>query len=90
MHIEKNVCESLIRTLPNILRKSKDCFVARMDLDEMVVRKELLPKIGQIGTKLPPIFYTLSREEKKTFCKTLFELKVPDGCCSNFRNLISL
>ena len=90
MHIEKNVCESLIRTSPNILKKSKDCFASCMDLDAMVVRKELLPKIGQTGAKLPHIYYTLLREEKKTFCKTLFELKVPDGYCLNFRNLISL
>ena len=90
MHIEKNVCESLVGTLLDISRRSKDGFGARMDLDEMGVRKELLPRVGQNGTKLPPACYTLSREEKKIFCKTLFELKFPDGCCLNFRNLISL
>ena len=90
MHIEKNVCESLVGTLLDIPGKSKDGFAARMDLDEMGVRKELLPRVSQNGTKLPPACYTLSREEKKKFCKTLFELKVPDGYCSNFRNLISL
>ncbi|XP_052291954.1 uncharacterized protein LOC127900771 [Citrus sinensis] len=90
MHIEKNVCESLVGTLLDIPGKSKDGFAARMDLHEMGVRKQLLPRVGQNGTKLPPACYTLSREEKKKFCKTLFELKVPDGYCSNFRNLISL
>ena len=90
MHIEKNVCESLVGTLLDIPRKSKDGFTARMDLDEMGVGKELLPRVGQNGIKFPPAGYTLSREEKKNLCKTLFELKVPDGYCSNFRNLISL
>ncbi|XP_052289966.1 uncharacterized protein LOC127899867 [Citrus sinensis] len=78
MHIEKNVCESLVGTLLDIPGKSKDGFATRMDLDEMGVRKELLPRVGQNGTKLPPACYTLSREEKKNFCKTLFENKVPD------------
>ncbi|XP_052297002.1 uncharacterized protein LOC127902216 [Citrus sinensis] len=89
MHIEKNVCESLVGTLLDIPGKSKDGFATRIDLDEMGVRKELPPRVGQNGTKLPPACYTLSREEKKKFCKTLFELKVPDGYCSNFKNLIS-
>ncbi|KAL6347440.1 hypothetical protein AAG906_025155 [Vitis piasezkii] len=30
------------------------------------------------------------RKEKKVFCQTLAELKVPEGYCSNFRNLVSM
>ena len=82
--------KSLVGTLLDISRRSKDGFGARMDLDEMGVRKELLPRVVQNGTKLPPVCYTLSREENKKFCAILFELKVPDGYCSNFINLISL
>ena len=88
MRIEKNVCENFVRALLDIPRKSKDGFAACIDLDEMGVRKELLPRVGQNEIKSPLAYYTLSREEKKKICKTMFELKVPDGYCSNFRNII--
>ncbi|XP_028104536.1 uncharacterized protein LOC114303594 [Camellia sinensis] len=47
MHIEKNVCESLIGTLLNILGKTKDGINFRLDLVEMGLREELAPQIGE-------------------------------------------
>ncbi|KAL8155740.1 hypothetical protein AgCh_000951 [Apium graveolens] len=44
MHIEKNVSESIIRTLLNIPGKTKDGVKARLDLQEMGVRTELTPQ----------------------------------------------
>ena len=41
MHIEKNVCESIISTLLNIPGKTKDGLNSRLDLMEMVLRCEL-------------------------------------------------
>ena len=35
MHIEKNVCESIIGTLLNVLGKTKDGVKSRLDLIEM-------------------------------------------------------
>ena len=90
MHIEKNVCESIVGTLLNIQGKTKDGLNACLDLMEMGLRSELAPRFEQKRTYLPPACYTLSIMEKKIFCQTLADLKVPEGYCSNFRNLVSM
>uniref|UniRef100_A0A2N9J4U7 Transposase n=1 Tax=Fagus sylvatica TaxID=28930 RepID=A0A2N9J4U7_FAGSY len=41
MHIEKNICESIIGTLLNVKGKSKDGLKSRMDLEDMKIRNEL-------------------------------------------------
>ncbi|XP_028080882.1 uncharacterized protein LOC114282405 [Camellia sinensis] len=83
MHIEKNVCESLIGTLLNIPGKTKDGINSCLDLVEMGLREELAPQIREKRTYLPPACYTLSKEEKRRVCTTLLELKVPEGHYSN-------
>ncbi|KAL6321680.1 hypothetical protein AAG906_031189 [Vitis piasezkii] len=90
MHIEKNVCESIIGTLLNIPGKTKDGLNSRLDLVEMGLRCELGPRFESNRTYLPPACYTLSKAEKKVFCQTLSQLKVPEGYCSNMRNLVSM
>ncbi|RVW69554.1 hypothetical protein CK203_059352 [Vitis vinifera] len=90
MHIEKNVCESIIGTLLNIPGKTKDGLNSRLDLLEMGLRYELGPRFESNRTYLPPACYTLSKVEKKVFCQTLSQLKVPEGYCSNMRNLVSM
>ena len=65
MHIEKNVCESIVGTLLNIPGKTKDGLNSRLDLIEMGLRAELAPKVRLKRTYLPPAFYTLSIMEKK-------------------------
>ena len=68
MHVEKNVCDSLIGTLLNINGKTKDGLNARLDLIEMNIRGELAPiKMGKC-TYLPPACYTMSKDEKISFC----------------------
>ena len=47
MHIEKNVCESIVGTLLNIQGKTKDGLNARLDLMEMGLRSELTPRFEQ-------------------------------------------
>ena len=44
MHIEKNVCESIISTLLNIPGNTKDGLNSRLDLLEMGLRCELGPR----------------------------------------------
>ena len=90
MHIEKNVCESIIGTLLNIPGKTKDGVKSRLDLLEIGLRPDLAPRFGLKRTYLPPACYTLSRKEKKIVLQTLADLKVPEGYCSNFRNLVSM
>jgi hypothetical protein len=39
MHMEKNICESLMATILNILRKTKDIIKARLDLKDLGIKK---------------------------------------------------
>jgi hypothetical protein len=41
MHVATNVCEALIGTMLDIPGKNKDTLKARMDLEEMKLRKDL-------------------------------------------------
>ena len=61
MHIEKNVCESIIGTLFNIPGKTKDGLNARLDLVKMSLRPELFPRVDLKRTYLPPACYSLSK-----------------------------
>ena len=65
MHIEKNVCDNVVRTLLNMEEKTKDILKARLDLKLMGIRERLHPK--QEGSKLllPPACYSMSLDEKK-------------------------
>ena len=91
MHIEKNVCENLIGTLLNILGKSKDGVNAHKDLAQLGIRSELTPKTDDKGkTYLPSACYNLSRADKHSFYTSLYNLKVPEGYSSNFRNRVSM
>ncbi|KAL4580605.1 hypothetical protein LXL04_016805 [Taraxacum kok-saghyz] len=90
MHIEKNVCDSLISLLLNIPNKSKDGLDVQEDMVAMGIRPELAP-IRQEGrrTYLPPACYTMSKEEKTKFCKCLHGIKVPSGYSANIKKLVS-
>ena len=90
MHIEKNVCESIVGTLLDIPGKSKDGLSNHLDLANLGIRSELQPIVGEKWTYLPAASYTLSKAEKIKFCKMLSALKVPDGYCSNLRNCVSM
>ena len=68
MHVEKNVCDSVIGTLLNIKGKTKDGFNARQDLLDMGICSELHPRSEGKRTYLPPACHTLSRKEKISFC----------------------
>ncbi|XP_057446719.1 uncharacterized protein LOC130738643 isoform X1 [Lotus japonicus] len=90
MHIEKNVCESVIGTLLNMPGKTKDNIKARKDLVSMGMRTELGPVKKGNRTYLPPAAYTLSRKEKIILCEFLEGVKVPEGFSSNIKNLVSM
>lgn len=90
MHVEKNVCENIVRTLLNNELKSKDHLAARMDLEDMGFRDKLRPKPNDKGGYiLPATCHSLSPEENDKFCVTLSEMKVPQGYCSNFSTLVN-
>lgn len=90
MHIEKNVCESIIGTLLNVKGKSKDGLKARKDLEEMGIRQKLHVENKGTHFYLPSASHTLSKVEKQIFCSRLHDLKLPDGYSSNIANCVSL
>jgi len=90
MHVEKNVCDSLIGTLLNIQGKTKDGVNARLDLIEMKIREDLAPREVGRRTFLPPACYTMSRQEKITFCLCLKSVKVSQRYSSNIQSLVSM
>ncbi|CAL2266011.1 unnamed protein product [Prunus armeniaca] len=61
IHIEKNVCDSIIGSLLEILGKNKDGIATQLDLLDMGVKTDLQPEYGERRTRLPPErFATLS------------------------------
>jgi len=90
MHVEKNVCDSLIGTLLNIKGKTKDGVNVCLDLVKMKIREDLAPKEVGRRTYLPPTCYTMSRQEKISVCLCLKSIKVPQGYPSNIQSLVSM
>ncbi|KAH7848072.1 hypothetical protein Vadar_033521 [Vaccinium darrowii] len=53
MHCEKNVFESIIGTIMNLLGKTKDSYKARLDMVDMEIRQELHPWSEDGETYIP-------------------------------------
>jgi hypothetical protein len=62
MHIEQNICESLMATLLNVPRKTKDTIKARLDLKDLGIKKELQFRETGDSCQMPHARYTLSKE----------------------------
>ncbi|XP_059291096.1 uncharacterized protein LOC132044618 [Lycium ferocissimum] len=92
MHIEKNICDSLLGTLLDVPGKSKDHVNSRYDLHEMGIRKELQPlkddKNGKIH--LAKACFSMKPEEKRLFCIVLKNVKLPKGCASNISRRVQM
>ena len=69
MHVEKNVCGSLIGTLLNIPGKTKDSKASHLDMEAMGIRKQLAPIEKGKRTYLPPACHTLSKKENNFFLR---------------------
>ena len=78
MHIEKNIRESILGTLMNILGKTKENLKSHLDSVDMGIRKSLHPK--KIGDKyeIPKATFELNLNERKDVCTFLSDLRVPD------------
>ena len=91
MHVEKNVCESLMGLLLNIPGKTKDTLKARRDLADMNIRPELHPLEQPNGRQyLPPTCYTLSAAEKISLLECLQGVRVPSGYSANIKRLVNM
>jgi hypothetical protein len=67
MHIEKNVCESLLRTLLNTDEKTRNHGHARADLKKIEIRPELWLDDSIKEMELTTSCITISKHEKE-FC----------------------
>nr|GEU42437.1 hypothetical protein [Tanacetum cinerariifolium] len=76
MHVEKNVCESLVGTLLNVPGKTKDGMNARLDLAQLEIKLKLFSRQEEDKTTLPPAgkrIALLENEHNKSFVKWLRE-----------------
>jgi hypothetical protein len=83
------VCESLVGTLVNTNKKTRDHGHARADMKKMRIRQELCLDDFVKGTELHTSCITLSKNEKE-FCGFLKKVKVPSDYSTNVSRLISL
>ena len=68
IHVEKNVCDSVIDTILSIQGKTNDGLNTRQDLVEMGIQEQLHPRSDGKKIYLPPACHTLSKKEKISFC----------------------
>ena len=99
MHVEKDVCDSLIGLLLNISDKTKDGMKARLDRQRMGIRRELWSKETttktrkcdvKIVTPFPLACYTLSKAEMHSFCECLYGVKLSFSYSANIGKLVSM
>ena len=89
MHVEKNVCDSLIGTILNTDRKSKDTTNTQLDLENFNVHPQLhMVKDGKKWIK-PVAEFTISVADRKKFCSFLNSVKFLDAFASNLRKNIT-
>ena len=90
MHIEKNICDSIVGILLSINGKSNDNFNSCLDLLAMGIRDQLHPMQRENRVILPAACYSLTSNEKNEFCKFFKEVKVPDGYASNISQCVQV
>ncbi|XP_059650446.1 uncharacterized protein LOC132296251 [Cornus florida] len=90
MHIEKNICDSVLGTLLDIEGKTKDTFKSRLDLEAMGIRKELHLRRNGEKFEMPQARYTLSKNNKRQLCEWLKSVKFPDGYASNISRCVNV
>ena len=90
MHVEKNVCESVVNTLLNIAGETKDTEKAHLDLADMKIRNELHLQLKRNKLLKPYACYTLTLEEIREFCKFLKLVKFPDGYAINISRNVNI
>ena len=90
MHIEKNLCDSILGTLLNIPGKTKDHLNARLDLQELGIRKVLHPITSTDGKHLEirAANFDMTNKEKDIFCSVFENAKFPYGFASNISKCV--
>ena len=87
MHVEKNVCESILGTLLKIKGKTKDGVGARRDmcLHKADRRKETEDDDNLLNISQS---YNFTPQEAKTFFDYLLSIKTPSSYSANIRSLM--
>jgi hypothetical protein len=88
MHIEKNVCDSVVGTVLNLEGKTKDGPKARIDLKKMEIRRHLWLKEGK--KKMPQAPYTVKPEQKNVIFRWLSSVKYPSGYAGNIARCVNI
>ncbi|KAL8098385.1 hypothetical protein AgCh_031223 [Apium graveolens] len=90
MHIEKNICDSVLGTLLNIGGKMKDHLAARLDLQDQGIRKALyhMPSIDGKHLEFRAAKFDMTNKEKEIFCSVLENAKFPYGFASNISKCV--
>ncbi|XP_062119373.1 uncharacterized protein LOC133833132 [Humulus lupulus] len=87
---QKNICDSVVGTIFSIDGKSKDIEKARLDLQDLNIRKQLhMKKKGNKWFK-PVACYTLSAKERQEFCTFIKSVKFPDGYAANISRNVNM
>ncbi|XP_028118539.1 uncharacterized protein LOC114316078 [Camellia sinensis] len=90
MHMEKNFSENVIRTMLGIDGKNKDTDKARMDLEDMNIRKELWLIKNPDGSYVKPrACFSLTPKEREGFFEFLKSIKYPDGYAANISRSVN-
>ncbi|XP_063936179.1 uncharacterized protein LOC108203846 [Daucus carota subsp. sativus] len=92
MHIEKNLCDKILGTLLNIGGKTKDHLNARMDMEQMGIRKILHPiKCGDNKkVEIRAATFDMTKKEKEIFCSVFMNAKFPHGSVSNISRFVHM
>ena len=84
MHIERKIYDNILDILLSLESKIKDAIKARLDLEDIKIRKELhLIKRNDGSYVIPPACYIMSNTEKKSFYEFLKGIKFSNGYASN-------
>ncbi|KAL6193972.1 hypothetical protein ACLB2K_035056 [Fragaria x ananassa] len=90
MHIEKNVCKSVLATILDVNGKSKIDNESRRDLELLELMEDVPNDEKRDKLELPSAPYTLTKVKKPKFCGKLYFQRFPDGYCSNIANCVKL
>jgi hypothetical protein len=82
MHIEKNICGSILGTLLKLDGKCKDRKNAQLDMEHLRVRPDQHPVIKDDKYTLPSVLYELDKDVRESLCEFLYGVKMPDGVSS--------
>ena len=81
MHIEKNICTSIIGTLLNIEGKTKDTLKSRIDLTHLGIRKDLQVQDEGKPRDMAPTVYVLDKGKKKRILQGPVTCEIPTLVC---------